>query len=60
MKQDFMSFSKQLEKIRVIDYIPFKKLYNKKLNLFLLTGSEELQKELYQLQKSFNKFYKKV
>ncbi len=56
MKEDFILFSKQLDTIKSSDIISFKKLFNKKLSVYLLTGSEIAKDELYKLQLSFNKF----
>jgi len=57
MKKEFISFSEELDKIRNLDILSFKKLYNKKLNIFITTGSEKDKDEMLQMQKSFNKFF---
>lgn len=57
MKKEFIYFSEELDKIRNLDILSFKKLYNKKLNIFITTGSEKDKDEMLQMQKSFNKFF---
>lgn len=57
MKEDFIDFSKMLDTVRSLDIISFKKLYNKKLSIFLLTGTENARDELFSMQKSFNHFF---
>lgn len=55
--EDFILFSEKLEKVRSLDTISFKKLYNKKLSTFLLTGSEIVKEELCNLQLSFKRSF---
>jgi len=57
MKADFIQFSIYLETVKSLDIISFKKLYNKKLSTFLLTGTENATEELFSMQKSYNKFF---
>jgi len=57
MKADFIQFSIYLETVKSLDIISFKKLYNKKLSTFLLTGTESFKEELFSMQKSYNKFF---
>ncbi len=57
MKEDFIAFSEKVEKIKSVDIISFKKLYNKKLNIFLLEGTEIAKDEVLGLKKSFNDFF---
>lgn len=52
----FIAFSEELERIKSLDIISFKKLYNKKLSAFLLTGTENAKEEVLGMQKSFNDF----
>lgn len=56
MKEDFVAFSEKIEKIKSLDILSFKKLYNKKLSIFLLTGTEIAKDEVLCLQKSFDDF----
>lgn len=58
MKEDFIAFSEKLEKIKLLDIISFKKLYSKKLSIFLSTDSEIVKEELFNLQLSFKNFLK--
>lgn len=58
MKEDFIAFSEKLEKIKSLDIISFKKLYSKKLSIFLSTDSEIVKEELFNLQLSFKNFLK--
>lgn len=57
MKADFIQFSIYLETVKSLDIISFKKLYNKKLSAFLLTGTENATEEFFNMKKSFNKFF---
>ncbi len=56
MKANFIQFSIYLDTVKSLDIISFKKLYNKKLSAFLLTGTENTKEEVLGMQKSFNDF----
>jgi hypothetical protein len=58
MEQDFVTFSQKLESVKSLDIISFKKLYNKKLNIFLHTKTEVVKNELIHLQLSFDNYFK--
>lgn len=57
MKEDFIAFSEKIEKIKSLDIISFKKLYSKKLNIFLSTYSEIVEEDLIKMQLSFDRFF---
>lgn len=57
MKANFIQFSIYLDTVKSLDIISFKKLYNKKLNTFLLIGSEQAKDEILNLQNSFYNFF---
>lgn len=57
MKEDFTAFSEKLEKIKSLDIISFKKLYSKKLSIFLSTDSDIVKEDLIKMQLSFDRFF---
>ncbi|KAA5535398.1 hypothetical protein [Paenimyroides baculatum] len=57
MKEDFIAFSEKIEKIKSLDIISFKKLYSKKLSIFLSTDSEIVSEDLVKMKLSFDRLF---